>query len=87
MSYKYYAGKIKIIIFFYKKKTCALLRRRQVCITDGPMAVVCKRKMCPKIAGLEGECHGHDAIAVDKAITYLTNKVPAKKKNSDLIAP
>ena len=51
-----------------------------MCITDGPMAVVCKRKMCPKIAGLEGECHGHDAIAVDKAITYLTNKVQAKQK-------
>jgi hypothetical protein len=78
--------------FFEKIRTCALYiflgknervrfffaRRPQVCITDGPMAVVCKRKMCPKIAGLEGECHGHDAIAVDKAITYLTNKVPAK---------
>jgi hypothetical protein len=84
----YYCGENKNN-FFKKKRTvrffCSL--RRQVCITDGPMAVVCKRKMCPKIAGLEGECHGHDAIAVDKAITYLTNKVQAKKKNSGLIAP
>jgi len=66
---------------------------RQVCISDGPQAVVCKRPMCPGIEGIEGECHGHDAIAVAKAVTYLTKKGypdavawlegPAKKASKD----
>jgi transketolase C-terminal domain/subunit len=66
---------------------------RKVCITDGPMAVVAKRKMCPGIEGIEGECHGHDAIAVANAVKYLTKKGyadavkwlegPAKKATKD----
>jgi transketolase len=38
---------------------------------QGPVAVVIHRPMCPGIAGLEGECHGHDAISVDGAVKYL----------------
>ena len=66
---------------------------RKVCIGDGPQAVVCKRPMCPGIEGIEGECHGHDAIAVKKAVEYLTKRGytdavawlegPAKKATKD----
>jgi transketolase len=38
---------------------------------DGPMALINKRPMCPGIEGIEGTTHGHDVIAVDKAIAYL----------------
>ena len=39
--------------------------------TDGPVAAINKRPMCPEIEGVEGSPHGHDVIAVDKAIAYL----------------
>eukprot|EP00747_Dinoflagellata_sp_TGD_P193057 gnl/TRDRNA2_/TRDRNA2_58737_c0_seq1.p1 gnl/TRDRNA2_/TRDRNA2_58737_c0~~gnl/TRDRNA2_/TRDRNA2_58737_c0_seq1.p1 ORF type:complete len:668 (-),score=133.52 gnl/TRDRNA2_/TRDRNA2_58737_c0_seq1:371-2350(-) len=39
--------------------------------TDGPYAVVCKRKMCPTVEGVEGECDGHDAMAAKNAIAFL----------------
>ena len=39
---------------------------RAACITDGPVGVVAKRKMCPGIDEVEGTCNGHDAIAVPK---------------------
>ena len=39
--------------------------------TDGPVAAINKRPMCPEIEGVEGTTHGHDVIAVDKAIAYL----------------
>ena len=38
---------------------------------DGPVALINKRPMCPGIEGIEGSTHGHDVIAVDKAISYL----------------
>ncbi len=38
---------------------------------DGPVALINKRPMCPGIEGIEGTTHGHDVIAVDKAISYL----------------
>jgi len=38
---------------------------------DGPAALINKRPMCPGIEGIEGTTHGHDVIAVDKAISYL----------------
>ena len=38
---------------------------------DGPVALINKRPMCPGIEGIEGSTHGHDVIAVDKAIAYL----------------
>ena len=60
---------------------------------DGPVAVVCKRKMCPGVKGVEGSCHGHDVIALAKAIDYLEERKlteavawlsgPAKKAAKD----
>ena len=46
--------------------------------TDGPVAVINKRPMCPGIEGLEGSTHGHDVISVDLALSYLeSNKQQA----------
>jgi len=42
--------------------------------TPGPIAVICKRPMCPGIEGLEGSNHGHDVISVDGALKYLESK-------------
>ncbi|MEB3211620.1 MAG: transketolase C-terminal domain-containing protein, partial [Leptolyngbyaceae bacterium] len=42
--------------------------------TPGPVAVICKRPMCPGIEGLEGSNHGHDVISVDGALKYLESK-------------
>lgn len=39
--------------------------------TEGPVAVINKRPMCPGIEGLEGSTHGHDVISVDLALSYL----------------
>ncbi|MEL6928703.1 MAG: transketolase C-terminal domain-containing protein [Cyanobacteria bacterium J06600_6] len=38
---------------------------------EGPIALINKRPMCPGIEGVEGTTHGHDVLAVDKAIAYL----------------
>jgi transketolase N-terminal domain/subunit len=40
--------------------------------TDGPYALVIKRKMCPAMAGVEGTTHGHDVVSKASAIEYLT---------------
>jgi len=40
-------------------------------ITDGPIALMNRRKMCPGIEGLEGSAHGHDVIKTAVAIDYL----------------
>lgn len=42
--------------------------------TPGPIAVICKRPMCPGIEGLEGSNHGHDVISVKLALQYLEQK-------------
>ncbi len=42
--------------------------------TPGPIAVICKRPMCPGIEGLEGSNHGHDVISVKLAIDYLEKR-------------
>ncbi len=42
--------------------------------TDGPVAAINQRPMCPEIEGVEGTTHGHDVIAVDKAIAYLEKR-------------
>ncbi|HHP7244651.1 MAG TPA: transketolase C-terminal domain-containing protein [Elainellaceae cyanobacterium] len=42
--------------------------------TDGPIAVINKRKMCVGIEGLEGSEEGHDVIPVNLAIAYLESK-------------
>lgn len=39
--------------------------------TDGPVALMNKRKMCPGVEGLEGSAHGHDVIKTSVAIDYL----------------
>ncbi len=39
--------------------------------SDGPVAVINKRLMCPGIEGLEGSEHGHDVIPLDLALKYL----------------
>ncbi len=39
--------------------------------TEGPVAVINHRPMCPGIAGLEGSNHGHDVISVKLAVEYL----------------
>jgi transketolase len=50
----------------------SLYRRMCAAVTsDGPAALINKRPMCPGIEGIEGTTHGHDVIAVDKAIAYL----------------
>lgn len=33
--------------------------------------VVSKRAMCPGVVGVEGTCHGHDAIKPASAVEYL----------------
>ncbi|MBD1995554.1 transketolase [Leptolyngbya sp. FACHB-541] len=42
--------------------------------TDGPVALINKRKMCVGIEGLEGSTHGHDVIPVKLAIAYLESR-------------
>jgi len=44
--------------------------------TDGPVAVIIKRKMAPGIKGLEGSNHAHDVVKVDPAIAYLEERNP-----------
>lgn len=39
--------------------------------TQGPVAVINYRPMCPGIKGLEGSTHGHDVISVKLALEYL----------------
>ncbi|KAI0071986.1 thiamine diphosphate-binding protein [Panus rudis PR-1116 ss-1] len=41
---------------------------------NGPAAIVCKRKMAPGVADIEGSTHGHDVIPVKSAIKYLTSR-------------
>ncbi len=60
----------------------ALFGALRTAVADsGPIAVICKRKMCPGVKGVEGTCHGHDAIAVAKALDYLE-----ERKLTDAIA-
>ncbi|WP_411727489.1 transketolase C-terminal domain-containing protein [Methyloglobulus sp.] len=42
--------------------------------TQGPVAVINHRPMCPGIVGLEGSNHGHDVISVKMAIEYLESR-------------
>ena len=47
---------------------------RQALSIQGPVAVVIKRVMAPKVAGIEGLPKGHDVIPVALAVDYLTAK-------------
>jgi transketolase N-terminal domain/subunit len=42
--------------------------------TDGPVAVINHRPMCPGIVGLEGSNHGHDVAPVKVAVAYLESR-------------
>lgn len=42
--------------------------------TDGPVAIINRRKMCVGIDGLEGSPHGHDVIPLELAIAYLEKR-------------
>ncbi|MCA9037661.1 MAG: transketolase [Planctomycetaceae bacterium] len=42
--------------------------------TDGPVALINRRKMCVGVKGLEGSAHGHDVIKVSVAKEYLTER-------------
>ena len=42
--------------------------------TDGPIALINRRKMCVGIKGLEGSAHGHDVIKVSLAKEYLASR-------------
>ncbi len=42
--------------------------------TDGPVAVINHRQMCPGIVGLEGSTHGHDVVSVKVALEYLESR-------------
>ncbi len=50
------------------------VRIRESLLTDGPVALVNKRKMAIGVPGIEGLPKGHDVIPVDMAISYLASK-------------
>ena len=61
-----------------------LFRRiRKAMITDGPIALINKRKMAPGIPGIEGLPKGHDVIPVDMAVSYL--KAKGHEKAADIL--
>ncbi len=49
-------------------------RMCQAIQTDGPVALINKRKMCVGIDALEGSAHGHDVIKSAVAIDYLKSQ-------------
>ena len=61
-----------------------LFRRiREAMTTDGPIALINKRKMAPGIPGIEGLPKGHDVIPVDMAVSYL--KAKGHEKAADIL--
>ncbi|MFQ4144188.1 transketolase C-terminal domain-containing protein [Chlorogloeopsis sp. ULAP02] len=50
------------------------LRMCEAIVTEGPVALINKRKMCVGIEGLEGSNHGHDVISVELAIAHLESR-------------
>jgi len=60
----------------------SLFRRiREALTTNGPIALINKRKMAPGIPGIEGLPKGHDVIPVDMAVSYLKAKGHEKAVN------
>jgi transketolase C-terminal domain/subunit len=49
-------------------------RIQKALVTDGPVALINKRKMAVGIPGIEGSPKGHDVIPVDFAVSYLKAK-------------
>jgi len=67
-------------------------RIQKALTTDGPMALINKRKMAVGVPGIEGIPKGHDVIPVDLAIAYLKDKghaaaVAALESSSKPAAP
>ena len=58
-------------------------RIREAMTTDGPIALINKRKMAPGIPGIEGLPKGHDVIPVDMAVSYL--KARGHEKAVDIL--
>ncbi len=50
------------------------VRIQQALVADGPVALINKRLMAVGVAGIEGSPKGHDVIAVNLAVDYLTEK-------------
>ena len=44
---------------------------RRLLSSEGPSALIARRRMAPGIPGVEGSSHGHDAIPVKAGIEYL----------------
>ncbi|MEW6260935.1 MAG: transketolase C-terminal domain-containing protein [Thermodesulfobacteriota bacterium] len=49
-------------------------RIRLMLAAPGPIALINRRRMAPGVEGIEGSPKGHDVIAVDHAIQYLSRK-------------
>jgi transketolase C-terminal domain/subunit/transketolase N-terminal domain/subunit len=49
-------------------------RIQKALVTDGPVALINKRKMAVGLPGIEGSPKGHDVIPVDFAISHLKEK-------------
>jgi transketolase len=49
-------------------------RFREALLTDGPFAVINKRKMAVGVEGLEGTAKGHDVVSVSPALAYLEKR-------------
>ncbi|MCA9063864.1 MAG: transketolase, partial [Planctomycetaceae bacterium] len=49
-------------------------RMCQAVTSDGPIALINRRRMCVGISGLEGSAHGHDVIKVSVAREYLASR-------------
>jgi hypothetical protein len=50
---------------------------RKAVLAEGPFAVVARRKMCPGVDGVEGQCQGHDAIKVLSCAAFPVPASPA----------
>ncbi|EJD02431.1 Thiamin diphosphate-binding protein [Fomitiporia mediterranea MF3/22] len=57
----------------------------EILSSNGPAAVVSKRKMAPGIAAIEGSPHGHDVIPVKAAIQYLESRGYPAAVASDIL--
>jgi len=49
-------------------------RIQKALVADGPVALINKRLMAVGVAGIEGSPKGHDVIAVNLAVDYLTER-------------
>ena len=50
------------------------IRVRNALLSEGPFAVINKRKMAPGVPVIEGTAKGHDTVSFDVALEYLSSK-------------